>query len=221
MIEVVLFDLYETLITESGLRPTRASSLAASLGLEDRAYRTEWKKMRPRIIRGQVSVAEALRDISQTLSGRADAGVISGICEQRIREKAAAYAHIDCEVSGLVRALANRGIRLGVVSNGFREDVAGWPACLLAPHFQCTAFSCIEHVAKPEPEIYLRAVQRLGSDASKAAYIGDGGHDELGGAERVGLRAGRAGWFVRNASSSGTWAELTRPEGVLRFVGAG
>jgi len=34
MISAVLFDLYETLITESVIRPTRASSLAPTLGLE-------------------------------------------------------------------------------------------------------------------------------------------------------------------------------------------
>jgi putative hydrolase of the HAD superfamily len=78
----------------------------------------------------------------------------------------------------------------------------------------------VEHVAKPDPEIYLRAVQRLGAEPASAAYIGDGGDDELGGAERVGLQAGRAGWFVRNVPSLRTWPELTSPEDVLSFVAA-
>lgn len=43
MIEAVLFDLFETLITESGLAPTRASSLARVLGVEETRYRAEWK----------------------------------------------------------------------------------------------------------------------------------------------------------------------------------
>ena len=221
MIDVVLFDLYETLITESGLRPTRASSLAASLGLEPCAYRTEWKQRRPRITRGEMSFAEALTDISQTLGGRVDGGTVSGICEQRLREKAAAYARIDSEIAALVKALSDRGISLAVVSNGFSEDVTGWSQCSLASHFQCAAFSCVEHVAKPDPEIYLRALQRLGVEPARAAYIGDGGDDELGGAERVGLQVGRAGWFVRNPSSSGTWPELMSSEDVLKFIATG
>jgi FMN phosphatase YigB (HAD superfamily) len=44
MISAVLFDLYETLITESGIQLTRASALATALGLEEKVYRTEWKK---------------------------------------------------------------------------------------------------------------------------------------------------------------------------------
>jgi hypothetical protein len=37
VIKAVLFDLFETLITESHLAPTRASSLAPALGLERQA----------------------------------------------------------------------------------------------------------------------------------------------------------------------------------------
>jgi hypothetical protein len=55
MIAAVLFDLYETLITESAIRPARASSSAAILGLEENAYRTEWKKRRLRIAPGEIS----------------------------------------------------------------------------------------------------------------------------------------------------------------------
>jgi len=59
-------------------------------------------------------------------------------------------------------------------------------------------FSCAEHVAKPDPEIYLRALGRLGAKPAEAVYIGDGADDELVGAERAGLRPGRAAWYVRD-----------------------
>ena len=221
MIKAVLFDLFETLITESRFRPTRASSLASTLGLEDHAYRAEWRKRRQRIVRGQISFAEALAEISQTLIGRADVATIHGICEQRIREKAAAYGQIDHTVVALVKELADRGISLGVVSNGFEEDVVGWSQCVLAPTFECTAFSCAEHVAKPDPEIYLRAVRRLGTEPTMTAYIGDGADDELSGAERAGIQAGRAAWFVRDVAQMTAWPELRNAEDVLQFVAAG
>ena len=62
MIKAVLFDLYETLITESHLAPTRASSLAHALGLERQAYRAEWQARRPRIVVGELSFADALTE---------------------------------------------------------------------------------------------------------------------------------------------------------------
>jgi len=221
MINAVLFDLFETLITEAAVQPARASSLAPALGLENEAYRREWRARRPRIVVGALSFADALTEVCQTLVGRVDGAAVHRICEQRIREKAAAYASPDGQVTALVTALIRRGVVLGVVSNGFKEDVLPWTGCSLAPAFQCTAFSCEEGVAKPAPEIYLRALRRLGVQPETTVYIGDGADHELAGAEQAGLRACRAAWFVPNASQAGAWPEFAACEDVLRLVAAG
>ncbi len=221
VIKAVLFDLFETLITESHYVPTRASSLAPALGLERQAYRPEWKARRPRVVVGELSFADALMEISQTLAGPADAAAVHAICEQRIREKVDAFARIDDQVTTLIAELAGRHIRLGVISNGFKEDVAGWSGCPLAPAFQCTVFSCDEGVAKPDPEIYLRALHRLGIQPDTAVYIGDGGDNELAGAEQAGLRAYRAAWFAPIPSAAQPWPELTRCGDVMQVVAAG
>jgi putative hydrolase of the HAD superfamily len=170
MIKAVLFDLYETLITESHVVPTRASSLAHALGLERQAYRTEWKARRPRIVVGELSFADALTEVSQMLAGTVDTAAVQRICQQRIREKAAAFADPDDQVTALISGLARRGVGLGVVSNGFREDVLPWSDCSLAPAFQCTAFSCEEGIAKPDPEIYLRAMRLTNSTRDNGVY---------------------------------------------------
>jgi putative hydrolase of the HAD superfamily len=221
MITAVLFDLFETLITESGIKPTRASSLAAVLGLENDAYRKEWKARRRCVVRGQMSFSEALTEISHALIGTVDHAAIQGICQQRIREKATVYAQIHVEVDALVTALAHRDVALAVISNGFEEDVLGWSHCSLAHQFRCTVFSCAERIAKPDPEIYQRAVRRLGVNPATTVYIGDGGDDELVGAEHAGLRAYRAAWFVRRSPQQATWPELTEQRDVLKLVAAG
>jgi putative hydrolase of the HAD superfamily len=221
VITAVLFDLYETLITESHLAPTRASSLAHALGLDRQAYRAEWKARRPRVVVGELSFADALTEVSQTLIGTVDTAAIQHICQQRIREKAAACAHPDHQIVTLITDLVRRGVGLGVVSNGFREDVVPWPDCPLAPSFQCAAFSCEEGVAKPDPEIYRRAMRRLRVQPEATVYIGDGGDDELAGAEQAGLRAFRAAWFVRSPSHGLPWPELTTCGEVLKLVAAG
>lgn len=221
MIKAVLFDLYETLITESHAAPTRASSLAPALGLERQAYRAAWKARRPRIVVGKLSFADALTEISRTLAGTVDAAAVQKICQQRINEKAEACARIDDRVKTLITELAGRHIRLGVISNGFKEDVLPWSDCSLAPAFQCAVFSCDEGVAKPDPEIYLRALHRMGVQPDATVYIGDGGDNELAGAAQAGLRACRATWFVRSASAALPWPELTSCEQVLTLLAAG
>jgi putative hydrolase of the HAD superfamily len=221
MIRAVLFDLFETLITESHIQPTRASSLAATLRLEREVYRAEWKARRPRILVGELSFAGALTQVLRAVNGTVDAATIQGICQQRIREKAAAYASIDSEVTGLISELVRRNVKLGVISNGFKEDVLPWPGCVLATAFQSIAFSCDERIAKPDPEIYMRALDRLEVVPGDAVYIGDGGDDELAGAEQAGLRAFRAAWFTPGAAGPSAWPELTRCADVLPLVAAG
>src|SRR5205823_14442964 len=130
-------------------------------------------------------------------------------------------AQIHDQVAALVTALARRDVRLAVISNGFEEDVLGWSHCSLAHEFRCTVFSYAERIAKPDPEIYQRAVRRLGVDPATTVYIGDGGDDELIGAERAGLRAYRAAWFVHNAPQKAMWPELTDHKDVLKLIAAG
>jgi putative hydrolase of the HAD superfamily len=224
MISAVLFDLFETLITESRIRPTRASSLGPALGLEPEAFRVEWKARRPRVVLGEISFREALTEVSTTLIGAVDASAVQRVCEQRIREKAAAYARNDGEVAALISELREHGLRLGVVSNCFAEDVLAWSTWPLADAFQCTVFSFAEGVAKPDPEIYLRAVHRLGVRPATAMFIGDGGDNELAGAEEAGLRALRATWFLNRRppfQSEGVGLRLVSRQDVVKLVKGG
>jgi len=82
-------------------------------------------------------------------------------------------------------------------------------------------YSLARRVAKPDPEIYLRAVRRLGVQLETTVYIGDGADSELTGAKQAGLRACRAAWFVPNSSQKVAWPELVSCEDVLRLVAAG
>ena len=86
MIRTVLFDLFETLITESKVRPTRAGSLGPTLGLDEEAYRAEWKVRRPRIVVGELSFVDALIEISQALGGSVNLATIQRIRQRRVEE---------------------------------------------------------------------------------------------------------------------------------------
>ncbi len=195
MIAGVLFDLYETLVTERYATPARASSLGERLGLDATAFRKAWKPQRGRIIRGQVSFADALQEIGAMLGRRLDAGLVRVLSDERRVEKAALFQRFDPVAFEVLRQLRNRGCRLAVVSNCFAEDVEAWSRCPAAECFDTSVFSFEVGTAKPEPHIYLEAMQRLGIEVSNAVFIGDGGDDELLGAERAGLRAAQATWF--------------------------
>ena len=224
MVNTVLFDLFETLITESRVQPTRASSLGESLGVEPEAFRSQWHIQRPRVILGQLSLAEALAEICDSLVGGVDRTAIQRICEQSIREKAAVFAGISDDVAALCTDLTSRRVGLGVISNCFEEDVRAWPACSLAREVRRAVFSFAEGLAKPDPEIYRLAARRLGVEPATAVFIGDGADDELVGAEQAGFRAFRAAWFStagRQPQSGSTASDLTSTQDVLKLVAAG
>ena len=95
MIAAVLFDLYETLVTERNTTPARASSLGERLGLDSLAFRKAWKPQRVRIIRGEISFANALLEIGAMLGRRLDADVVRSLSDERRLEKAEVFQQFD------------------------------------------------------------------------------------------------------------------------------
>lgn len=166
MIKAILFDWYETLVTERGSTPVRASSLGNPLGLDPSAFRPIWKQLRFRVVRGELSFATALTDIGVQLGIAVDPAVVREICAGRLREKTALFQQINPEVVAGLHHLRERGLRLAVVSNCFAEDVAAWRSRAVAPWFDATVCSCEVGAAKPEPAFTLRRSGGYAQDRS-------------------------------------------------------
>ena len=197
MLKAILFDLFETLITESQTRPAGLSALAPQLGCDREVFRREWKTLRPAAMTGRMTLGQALSDIATKAGCHVDDVTVRRICTERIRTKAEPFERIEHQILMLLDYLRSRNLRLGVISNCLAEDVAGWARCSLASRFDCAVFSFDVGLAKPDPAIYIETTRRLQVDASQAWFIGDGGSNELTGAMHAGLRAFRALWFLR------------------------
>jgi len=217
MVKAVVFDLFETLVTQSGTAVPRAGALGGALGLDAIAYRKEWKRLRPLALRGELTFADALTRVGTTLRVAIAAEGVQHACDERIRANAMVFEKADSELVALTRDLCARGVRLATISNCMAEDVAGWPGCAFAPHFQSSVFSFVAGALKPDPQIYLDATERLGVKPEETLYIGDGGDDELAGAQRAGLGAAQATWFVSRAVSPGV-PVLANRQDVMRLV---
>jgi putative hydrolase of the HAD superfamily len=217
MFKAVVFDLYETLITQSGTVVPRAGALGQSLGLDATAYRREWKQLRLRVLRGELTFAEALTQIGTRLSAAIPFERVQRACDERIRANTEVFQKIDRDLLALTRDLHSRGVRLATISNCMAEDVVAWPTSAFAPQFACAVFSFAVGVVKPDAGIYLNALEQLGVNPEDALYIGDGGDDELAGAERAGLRTAQATWFVSRTEPTAV-PSLSRPQDVLQFV---
>jgi HAD superfamily hydrolase (TIGR01509 family) len=217
MIKAVIFDLYETLVTQSGTAVPRAGALGASFGLDATAYRREWKQLRPQTLRGQLTFQQALAEIGRRLEISIPADLIQRASDERIRANTEVFHKVDPDIVALTRDLQRRGVRLATISNCMAEDAAPWSRSALAPQFVCGVLSFAAGCVKPDPRIYLMAVDQLGVSPDDTVYIGDGGDDELAGAQQAGLRAAQAGWFVGRPLTT-TAAFLATPEDVAQLV---
>lgn len=86
--------------------------------------------------------------------------------------------------------LRDAGVRLGMITNGRalmqnrKIDRLG-----VRPYFETIVISEVAGVRKPDPRIFSLALDRLGVDASSAAYVGDHPEADVLGARRSGLVA--------------------------------
>jgi putative hydrolase of the HAD superfamily len=86
-----------------------------------------------------------------------------------------------------LRGLRARGVRTAVVSNGDGRVRAKLAGLGLAEHVEFVVDSHDEGVEKPDPEIFQRAIGRLGVPPERAAYIGDIYSIDAVGARAAGL----------------------------------
>lgn len=90
------------------------------------------------------------------------------------------------EVLTVVNELA-RHVRLGLVSNCHEREVRSRPVSPLAPLFPSVGFSHETGFRKPKPESYTSVLDDLDVDPTRAAFVGNGGSDELSGARLAGF----------------------------------
>jgi HAD superfamily hydrolase (TIGR01509 family) len=85
--------------------------------------------------------------------------------------------------------LRRRGLKLGVVSNADGRVAWKLRQVGLAGYFDAIVDSGIEGVGKPSPEIFRRAMARVGVAPSESAYVGDIYSIDVVGASRAGMHA--------------------------------
>jgi len=91
------------------------------------------------------------------------------------------------DAAGTLAALRTRGFRTAVVSNADGRAARQLAAAGLAAHVEAVLDSHEEGVEKPDPEIFRRALARLGVVAARAAYVGDIRSIDVAGARAAGL----------------------------------
>ena len=202
-IEAITFDFWNTLVWEapgqlvegrlrawSGLleeagTPVEFSRLAAAHDAAFAEYQAAWKANRQYVVADATSrmlavleldVPEDLRDALTSSFGKAGA---------------ATDLHLADGVEGCLRSLRAAGFALGIVCD---IGLTPSPTLLglldrrgLLEHFGAWAFSDEVGVYKPEPGIFMVALDRLGTPPARAAHVGDRFRTDVAGARALGM----------------------------------
>lgn len=193
-IRAVLFDWGDTLF-ESPHAPSVILATAHDRGVqldEDDAWRI-WNelwsagKTPEEHAKGRDLSMDAHRRVWTALFRRADERV-PGIAEalyERVMDPAGWTPYPDTLPT--LRALHERGLRIGIVSNHAYDLRTFFAARGLAPYIDAYALSFEVGVPKPAPEIFLAACRMLGSRPDETLMVGDDPVSD-GGAGGAGLR---------------------------------
>ena len=118
-------------------------------------------------------------------------------------ERLPRVAQLFSDVRRTLERLRTEGRRLGIISNSRSESALRelLESVGILEYFQAIVSSGSEGVAKPDPEIFRRAVSRLGVGVDEAFYVGDLAFTDAKAAERAGLASV---WLHRDGTGFGT-----------------
>lgn len=123
MVQGVLFDLFETLVTESTAPVRRASSLAAALGVDDNAYRRQWRTDRRDVVLGRRSFRDTVARIARTLGAAPNEETLDHVCAERVEQKTAVLGAGIYQLA--CRQLAVPPSRALFIGDGADEELSG------------------------------------------------------------------------------------------------
>jgi putative hydrolase of the HAD superfamily len=188
----VVFDLFGTLVYpyDSTRFAGVMRQMAAAVGVDYEAFHRYWAvdTWRKRAI-GYFPTTEATVDFICRANGVSPS-------QQQLRD-AAMMRHAftrsclrprqDAVIT--LRAIKERGLQLGLISDCTVEVPRLWPETPFAPLIDVPIFSSTAGMKKPDPQIYAMACDRLACAPDECVYVGDGFSQELQGATMAGMRA--------------------------------
>ena len=208
--KVVLFDLFETLVTQKDSDRPSEQSFVDKLGLNLDDVRAWWgDSARDRMTGKFATYQEMLSALCNSLGASVESATIEEMSRDRLRRKREYLLGVEAEMLQVLSQLRANGWTIGIVSNATPDEIVYWSECPLCNIVDDAVFSCQIGYMKPDSEIYNLACGRLGVSPTKTVFVGDGGFDELQGAAAVGMRPVQARWYYAREVEWNVTSELS------------
>ena len=221
--KVVIFDLFETLITEWGHKKYTKNEMCADLGIDRVLFDTYWNEKKDDRYIGSISFEDSLLYVSKNCGKSVATATIYDIIEKRIKTKSVCFEYVLPEVFQLLKTLRESGLQTAIISNCSSEEVKVLKESELYRYFNEVILSYEVHMKKPDSCIYLEALARLGVSAEDCIFVGDGGSNELIGAKNVGMKAIQAKWYTNQHPKKRDTIEgfpaAEEPLDIIKYIG--
>ena len=195
-IQAVIFDMYETLVTQFCSPLYYGTQIAEDLGLSPEEFLPGWKAIEEARATGKLTLEDA---IAQLLRRHGIFEHHRRVVEKRTAIQADCFRHLHPGILPMLSALQEKGIRIGLITNCFSEEATLIRGSELFPYFDAPCLSWEEGIRKPDPAIYHACLSKLGIRAERCLYVGDGGSLELETARSLGMQAVQATWYRQPA----------------------
>ncbi len=134
-----------------------------------------------------VSIGTFYRDmmVRAGASKEAAEGVVDALVARH--DETSLWTYTKPWVVETLELLQSRGVRMSVISNSDGRVRQQLEACGITPYLEAVFDSRIVGVEKPDPGIFLHAMERLGLSAAECVYVGDFYSADVVGANRAGI----------------------------------
>ena len=220
--KAVVFDLFETLITEWGHKKYTKREMCADLGVDKAAFDPFWEEKEEERYIGKISFEDSILYACEQCGKKPEQEIFEKVIAERVRTKAECFRFIQPELFQLLKALREQGLKTAILSNCSSEEVTVIRESELYQYFDEVILSFEVGMKKPDACIYEEALRRLGIMPDECIFVGDGGSRELEGAKSAGIKAVQAKWYtdqfpVKRESMEGFSIAL-RPMDVMEFT---
>ena len=193
-IQAVIFDMYETLVTQFCSPLYYGTQIAQDLGLLPEVFLPGWRATEQARATGKLTFEAAMERLMKK-HGIYSPEKHRQVVEKRIAIQADCFTHLHPQILPMLSGLKEAGLKVGLITNCFSEEAKLIRESILFPCFDVPCLSYELGVRKPDPAIYHACVKGLGISAENCLYVGDGGSQELETARALGMRAVQAVWY--------------------------
>ncbi len=187
--KAVFFDLFFTLVHPQYLTGRNEYDVLGISAQEWEAYAENSELYNERALGKIKDEKEIVDKIVRSMPYKIDDRQLTELLALRKDRMKRALLEVDEQILHTLRSIADKDIKICLISNADVIDCKYWSSSPLAPLFDAAVFSSDVGMMKPDLKMYQYALNSIHVSAKESLFVGDGGFDELAGARRAGMKS--------------------------------